>query len=352
METYIVRRRPSFSGPILAIDALTEFPLQSVTNWTIAMCVRSLTERFEEKPFYICVSASRAVNAVMADLGDFHCMILGERLCSLVVQLIGGLGTSAHLQRYLATGAAPPEPDGPSTCSRDEALDHVLRLTLDFDEPFGAAVTPLTMLAMYFLAAHEVGHVALGHLESRLVADGLISEGQGEAGEVLAQSRALEWDADSFAAAATVWFTGASPQIPELALFFPTMASGLRHFVVAAYAFFSAMDLLETSEKGPSERTHPPPLVRVTLAMTILAQSCQRWGRMGADEVHEIATAAIRATEIALYELGGATMSPAVAQSLQTLAGATLEELGPLLMSLHPTLNRHRLENYFWAAGF
>lgn len=352
VETYIRVRRPKFVGRILAIDELAEFPLQKICYGIIASCTKSMTVGFTDKPFYFCVSGSHASNAIIVDLGPLHCMIIGEELCSFLVQLVGGIAVSTSLQRFLREGVDPEEPDIELPRTRTEALAHLLEHAADAPgDASGGQLAILSSLTMYFLACHEIGHVALGHLESRLMPDSLAMELHAGIGETPKESRALEWDADCFAGAATLWYTGASPQLPELAEFFPDYESGLRYVFVAAYAFFTALDLQDDKTASEDERSHPAPLVRIMMMAFVVSAMAQNWGNTTADAVMEIVGRSIRAFEIALQEIGGGCMQPEESIALDAAFQRQMGEAVATFERIKPTLNRARLANYFWAGA-
>lgn len=127
--------------------------------------------------------------------------------------------------------------------------------------------------------------------------------------------------------------------------------AGLRLFFVGAYVFFSVMDRISASSTPDLLRTHPRPLVRITLLMAGAAHVLQALGGFTADEAQEEARAAIRAVEIALNELEGGMMSSQEATTLQQSLDVAVEEGTTTLAKLIPELSRHRLSGLFWASS-
>jgi hypothetical protein len=165
------------------------------------------------------------------------------------------------------------------------------------------------------------------------------------------ESRALEWDADMFAAASTIWWTGAPSVREDWATVLSDKSAGLRLFFVAAYAFFSVMDRISNSSTPDELRTHPRPMVRITLMVLGAAAVLQSLGGFTFDQASDEARAAIRAVEIALNELAGGMMDQEEAAALQQSLDAAVEEGTAVLTAMIKTLPRHRLSELFWATS-
>ncbi|RZJ45582.1 MAG: hypothetical protein EON87_07170 [Brevundimonas sp.] len=353
VETLIQRKAVRLAGPIVDpadIDARMSLRLCAAP---VATCVGSFTERFPDGPTYFALVDSPSPTAMIGRFTGFQCVVvslaLHDRLARMATVLLGW----QPLRDYLLQGTPPPTESGSSTRSRLEAIDEVYAAAGPLTAETGPLFSLIGFLGMYFIAAHEVGHLALGHLDSAQFDEGFIEEISDAvlAGNAKAASRAMEWDADVFAGAGTVWWTG-FPQVREdWAAVLPDKLAGLRAFLVTAYFLFTVMDHANPATKAPEDRTHPAPLVRATLMAVGLAAVLGGLGGISVEEALEESRAAIRATEIALHEVAGGMMEAQQAQALQIEFEKVGDEVSASLKGIAGGLNRDRLDFLFWAAG-
>lgn len=353
VEALILNDAPAFAGPFLDPDEIeASLPLRLI-GVPIDGCIRNLTHNFPDGPTYWVLISTAVPNAMIAKFSTFQCIVIGMPLPLAVIQLATNLLRWEPLRRYLLEGVAPPKEQAPMRVTRAEAVDRLIHRPAAWDDETGALASTLNFLTLYLLTSHELGHLALGHLDRAGAKGGFIEESPAGAADLKAarESRALEWDADIFAAAATIWWTGAPPVREDWKEVLTDKPAGLRLFFVGAYVFFSVMDRISASSTPDLLRTHPRPLVRITLLMAGAAHVLQALGGFTADEAQEEARAAIRAVEIALNELEGGMMSSQEATTLQQSLDVAVEEGTTTLAKLIPELSRHRLSGLFWASS-
>jgi len=206
----------------------------------------------------------------------------------------------------------------------------------------------ICFLLLYFLTAHEIGHLALGHLDRK--AEGSMDE-VSDNGESKIASRAMEWDADSFAMNATVYLTGSEFRQQEVWRdMLPDTEASLRLLSVMTYVLFTLMDSMGPQDRPAEDRTHPRPLVRVGLATFNLAAVMSGFGSVDGSVVMDTNRAAIRAVEIALHELAGGVMERALATQLGEELDVEAERLVATLGGeLWTQLDRSRLNDLYFA---
>lgn len=353
VEALILKEAPAFAGPFLdPQDIEASLPLRLI-GAPIDGCIRNLTHNFPDGPTYWVLIRTAVPNAMIAKFSTFHCVVIGMPLPLAVIQLATNLLRWEPLRRYLLEGVAPPREQAPMRVTRAQAVDRLIARPAAWDDETGALASTLNFLTLYFLTSHELGHLALGHLDRTGAKGGFIEESPAGAADLEAarESRALEWDADIFAAAATIWWTGVPSVRDDWKEVLADKPAGLRLFFVGTYVFFSVMDRISTSSTPAPLRTHPLPMVRITLMMMGAAHVLQSLGGFTADEAQEEARAAIRAVEIALNELEGGMMSSLEAITLQQSLDVAVEEGTTTLAKLIPELSRHRLSGLFWAGS-
>lgn len=351
VEALIMKEAPGFAGPFLEPEDIeASLPLRLI-GAPVDGCIRNLTHDFSDGPTYWVLIRTAVPNAMIAKFGAFQCIVIGMALPLAVVRLATNLLRWEPLRRYLLEGLAPPVERAPMLVTRSEAVDRLIDRAAAWDGETGTLASTLNFMTVYLLTAHEIGHLALGHLDRAGVRGGFIEESPAAATDLTEarESRALEWDADIFAAAATIWWTGVPGVREDWKEVLTDKPAGLRLFFVGAYVFFSVMDRVSKSATPDPLRSHPAPMVRITLMMLGAAHVLQLLGGFTADEAQDEARAAIRAVEIALNELEGGMMNRTEAAALQDALDLAVEESTITLTNLIPRLSRHRLSGLFWA---
>lgn len=353
VEALIMKEAPAFAGPFLEPQDIEEFLPLRLIGAPIDGCIRNLTHDFPDGPTYWVLIRTAVPNAMIAKFGTFQCVVIGMALPLAVVGLATNLLRWEPLRRYLLEGVSPPAEQAPVRVTRSEAVQRLIDRAAAWDDETGALASTLNFMTLYLLTAHELGHLALGHLDRTGVRGGFIEESPAAGTDLIEarESRALEWDADIFAAAATIWWTGVPGVREDWKDVLTDKPAGLRLFFVGAYVFFSVMDRVSKSSTPDPLRTHPAPMVRITLMIMGAAQVLQALGGFTADEAQNEARAAIRAVEIALNELEGGMMDRTEAAALQEALDISVEECTTTLASLIPGLSRHRLSGLFWAGS-
>jgi hypothetical protein len=350
VEALLIRLDSSLAAPIYSADEIEETASLRFCASPVDFCIRNLTARFPDGPTYFVVTRSGAVNALIARFPAFQCILVAEGVYVRAAVMLASLFTSASLRAYVRRGIEPDEPRSEPIWSREEAL---LRLAEDSgaidDEVRGMTVT-LGFLLMYVLTAHEIGHLALGHLDLR---PGTSLDETGPSEGPKAESRAQEWDADGFALNAALYLTG-SPfrNEPGWRDYLTDNAAALRILSVLAYVLFTLMDSMGPQDRPAEDRTHPRPLVRIGLASLTLTAVMHHFGAYEGETVMDTMQASIRAVEIALQEIAGGVMEPELAFALGKELEAEAARLIPVLgKDLWPRLDRSRLSDLFFARG-
>lgn len=356
VEALILREAPRFAGPFVDPQEVEASLALKLLGAPIDGCIRNLTHRFPDGPTHWLLVRTNLPNALIAKFSNFQCIVIGLPLPLAVVRLTSNLLSWEPLRHYMLKGVSPPQEREPARVTRAEAVEALMEQPVTWDDETGALASTLNFMVLYLLTSHELGHLALGHLDQAGLKSGFIDENPGPPTGPAAlmsarESRALEWDADMFAAASTIWWTGAPSVREDWATVLSDKSAGLRLFFVAAYAFFSVMDRISNSSTPDELRTHPRPMVRITLMVLGAAAVLQSLGGFTFDQASDEARAAIRAVEIALNELAGGMMDQQEAAALQQSLDAAVEEGTAVLTAMIKTLPRHRLSELFWATS-
>lgn len=350
VESKILTQNRALAAPIIPADELMDATISSGLL-ALSEAIGNLTHQLElDRPVYWCVSRAKVVNAMIAGYRspDMYVVVVGEGMLNAVFYFCAAIMTSEPLARFLAENVDPVDEMKSAERSRREAWAKISDEADDRStrESVGRAF-PIHFLAMHFLMAHEVAHLAGGHLP--LFAGAFTAEADGTGRPDKAENRALERDADALAAGATMYLLGN----PEFALswsdYLTDREAGLRYFLTTAYVLYSVMDLFGPEDPFAEERTHPPAMVRVSTTTTMLARLLDQYGGFKKDESWEIGRRAVRAVEIAVMELGGGMMAPDEAERLEAVAQQNLIEHAQLWPGLKARMDRRHLEKYWWS---
>lgn len=350
VEARLLQDGGSLVGPIYSADEInTSLPLRLCAS-PIDASIRFLTARYPDGPTYFAITNANAVNAMIARFEGFQCIVVAQGVHIRASVLLASLLAHEPLRAFLDGGQAPAEPTSEPLRSREEALVHLIEeQAFPIDDEVRSLTASLTFFLLYVLTAHELGHLALGHLHARSSGK-MEEEGPGE--ESPAESRALEWDADGFALAGALYLTGSEFRTrPGWRDLLKDEEAGFRLVSVVAYVLFTLMDSMGPQDRPREERTHPRPLVRMGLATLTLMMLMEQSGSVSGQQMLEQSRAAIRAVEITLHELGGGVMEPALAQHLGDELDKEVQQLASVLDELWPKLDRSRLDGLYWARG-
>jgi len=350
VEAKIWKQNKALAAPIIPVEELTEVAI-STCMFALARALGDLTHELElDRPIYWCVTRAKVVNAMIAGYRcpDMYCVVISEGMINTVFYFTAAMMASEQLSAYLADGSPPVELQQPSARPRRDAWK---KIADEADENHSrdsvSRAFPISFLAMYFLMAHEVGHMAGGHLP--LFANGFAVEANGESNSGKAENRALERDADGLAAGATVWLMGNEVFREDWKDILKDRDAAFRYFFVTAYILFSIMDLFGPEDPFGEERTHPPAMVRIATMSYFLAGAFSQLGVFGFDEILDIGRAAIAAVEIAVMDLGGGMMEHDEAHRLHAEVGKHLEEHATEWKGLEARLDRRHLDKYYWS---
>lgn len=350
IETYLQRSGGSLIAPILSEVDVQADRAHNIWANSVDVCIRNITHRFPDGPTYFCLVGSKVPTAMIIKFAYLQCIVISSALPDAVLGLALKMCTSSALRDYIDSGTKPGEARPPFPRSRKEALEYVFQTDRDISHSVQEA-TLVLYISAYFLSAHELGHLALGHLEKLGSTKAAIIENEPIDTSDPVLSRTMEWDADIFAGAATNWYIGQLGPLgdPGWGKIFSSAEKNLRIFSITAYSLFTIMDLVVPEATDQAKRTHPAPLVRVGLMNAALAVVIGNWGVLSRDQVLDEAREAIRCFEIALHEIGGGNMSRPEAEALQRQAEADLEEVGATFQRIEEQLDRSRLSDLFFA---
>lgn len=347
IETVLAGRSDSWCAPLFGAEEMEgEDWLRRIAS-PIDHCIRNLTAQYAEPPTYFVLSRGSAVNAFIGRRSGFQCIVVTEALCRRADALFSGLLADAGLVNFLRNGSEPVEPDIEPTRERSDALARLVEFQTS-DIARTALRAQLFYLLMYALTAHELGHLALGHLDRE--PDANLDEAAPVQADSRLASRAREWDADRYAVGAALYLLGSD--FANEPLFRSLITDGhaaLRVLFVVIYVSFIVMDEASPQDRPAEERTHPRPLVRVGLAGVAATLFLELQGQVGPGETLEVARRALRSVEIAIWRLAGGVMDASLATKLTTELEGELSRLSEALNELLPSLNRKRLEGNGWA---
>lgn len=346
----------TLAGPIIAPEEIDAAGLHRPFFAGVDVCARNLTltEGFaSDRPLHFCVTRTSTVNAMIARFNSpaFYGVAISEGACYNFAALATGLLSSEPLQRFISSGEIPIDDETRPTRTRREAVLEVFQKSHDLasSEAIGLA-SFMAQTAGYFLMAHEIGHLTLGHLP--LFTKAHVDEVDGSAMDDHRISRTLERDADGFAAAAVIWYLGA----PEVQAVWRSVHDdpqwGFRCFLAGSYILFTIMDFDRSGDPIGTQRTHPAPMVRVSSMAMLLAGVMDNWGAFSHAEIWDMVRATVRAVELALLDTGGGIMDPETAERLWAEAEAAAVEHGEVLLDLNEKLDRSLLDAYFWAQTY
>lgn len=352
VESKILQQNRALAAPIVATERLQEVAV-SPSLLALSAAIGNLTHQLElDRPIYWCVTRARVVNAMIAAYHspDIYCVVIAEGALNTILNFCAAIMASDALFQFVSQGTDPVDEMRPPERSRREAW-------VKIDAQADSRVTdvgversfPLTFIASHFLMAHEIGHLAGGHLP--LYAGAFTAEAEGSGGPNLAESRTLERDADALAAAATTYLLGNPGFAASWRGIFGDREAALRYFLTTTYIFYSVMDLFGPEDPFGEERTHPPALVRVGVTVTMLSLLLDNFGGFTKEEAWELARRSVRAVEIAVMELGGGMMTPEEVAVLDAEVERNLKEHHDVWPALSEKLDRRHLEKYWWSQG-
>ena len=347
VETRILRRAPSLVGRILEPNEIEDLLSLRLCAAPIDHCIRNLTHRFRDGPTWYAITDAPYANAVVARFENFQCIVVSQAFHVTASLLFVRLLAWPPLREFVRNGAEPPEPTSPPSRGRVEAVVQLLADDGEFDGEARELTAAFCYLLLYLLTAHEIGHLALGHLD--LCDNGQMVEVDSNPAEK-AQSRAMEWDADGFAIAATQWLAGSEfREVGSWPQLLSDNSANLRVVCTTAYVLFTLMDALSPQDRPTETRTHPRPLVRAGLAAHTLTRLVHVWGAVDGSEVISTMRQVSRSIEFAILETAGGVMEAPLANELGIALGVEIDSLGPIYNALIPQLDRSRLDGVFWA---
>lgn len=355
VEHRILRQNPGLAAPILAPDELSDAAFASAL-WGLTEALGNLTHQLDlDRPVYWCVTRSRSVNAMVARYTDpdMYCVVVGIGAINAITWFSLAAMESDALASFLQENTDPVDSMATPARSRRDAWRQLAGNVEEARLPTTVArAAPLMFLACHFLMAHEINHIAGGHLD--LYSGAFTAEAGSDNRLDRAVSRTLERDADALAAAATLYLLGHPEFLDQWAEVFvghdATRDASMRRFFTASYILFSIMDLLGPEDALGQDRTHPPALVRISTMGVMLTLNLEAFGTISADDAFGIAQRALRAVEIAVFDLAGGIMPEEQALALQGEVQRNLEEHSATWRVMSGRLDRRHLLHYAWSA--
>ncbi|MBY2941865.1 hypothetical protein HF264_19555 [Rhizobium leguminosarum] len=349
IESLLLRESPSMAGHLYTAQEVEATDLRYIAV-PVDQSIGSITRKFPDGPTYFVFTAAKVANAAIARFQGFQCIVITASLPFRVVHVLRHFTSNQNLCNYIRFGTAVSEPVGEALRTREEAVEHLYETDMPNSSDEQAILAyQLNHLVVYLITAHEIGHFALGHRQIHTAH--FMDETDRKTDPVaLALKRALEWDADSFAFAATVYLALSDfRKEPMVASLLTDPQTSLRAVALAAYCFFSVMDSSKNQDIAVEERTHPRPLVRMGLVTFKLAAMMQPLGWMMLEDSLAIMAETNRAFEVTLFEIAGGVMEKELAERLTTELDAEFDQLLSILDKTTSGLDRSRLSDLAWA---
>ena len=343
----------TLAAPIIPASELTNQVMASGLAGCAA-AIGNLTHQLElDRPIYWCVTQSSTINAMVAAYSnpDMYCVVIARGTINTLHHFAAGILVDEQLRDFLSTSSeAIDEGSEPERSRREAWLKVADDAKVNATRASIESAVPVTFVALYFLMAHEVGHLVGGHLP--LCRGGFAAEASSKAAENFADSRTLERDADALAANATVYLLGNEDFRESWADILTDPQSAFRYFFVSTYILFSVMDIFGPEGEFDEHRTHPPSMVRVSTTSAMLSVAVDFYGGFTKDEIWEIGRSAVRSIEIAVMTLGQGMMTAEEVETLEPMVLRNLEEHEARWEGLRNSLDRKHLEKYWWSQPF
>lgn len=345
LESYILKHAPKLAGRMLTSDEIASRPIHSSCVGTIIHCLGNLAQTWAPRDIpWLAVIDTDQFNAMIARVQDETYVVVSSSLYLAVGMATHAVLVDPGFVEFLETGVIPVDDVETLDRSRRDAISSLFERATQSECPSPELQTALMTLACYFLAAHEMGHLAQGHLDRLGTPEFVIEADEDDAAD-RSESRCLEWNADVFAGIATTFLTGSEQWRP---IFYDPRYS-LRCFVAATYLLFSLMDLGNDDLRDPALRTHPDPMVRAGI-MTMAISTALAFGRsIPEEEIQEIRQETVRALEIAIGRIGGGMLDEDRYGRVVAAGSATLDEISEIWPELREKLNMERTKSYMWA---
>lgn len=350
VESKVLKQNKALAAPIIPADELMDATISSGLL-ALSAAIGNLTHQLElDSPIYWCVTRAKVVNAMIAGYRspDMYVVVVGEGMLSAIFHFCAAIIASEPLARFLAENLDPVDEMKPAERSRREAWAKIAEQA-DNHSTYESVerAFPINFLALHFLMAHEVAHLAGGHLP--LFAGAFTAEADGTGGPDKRENRTLERDADALAAGATIYLLGDPEFARGWSAYLTDREARLRYFLTSVYILYSVMDLFGPTDPFAEERTHPPAMVRVSVTTTMLALLLEEYGSFKKEEAWEVGRRAVRAVEIAVMELGGGMMTRNEVERLEAVAEQNLLEHANVWPRLVARMDRRHLEKYVWS---
>lgn len=351
VATMLAERHPLLEGRLIPFDEVLEDGLHRP-----AFAAIDLTLLFHvhgahlDKPVYYCIFDTPVMNASVANFTNFYCITYFSGLYQQLYPILGGLLSHEPLQKFLLAGIDPVDDRSIPRITRRDAYGALRSKGAELvTKPALDLTSLLAQLMVGIVTCHELGHLVGGHLTGR-VTEKYMTEAPIQ-NDKNGRKRALEIDADIFAALAAALLTtqlGVTAPWAAIAL---DQDKAMRFLFVAAYIMFSAMDYFGPEDPLVTHKAHPAPLTRVyIIGLTVSNTLLHIVAGTERERIWDQAVTSVRAVEIAMLDTVGGAMMPEEAIRYEEAADALWSKHIQQWPEIKSTLDRSRREVFPWAA--
>lgn len=316
--------KPFLRFPIYTVDDIDGDSFLYQVSITVASCIKAITGEFPDGPTYFALSSSEAPSALIAKFKDYQCIVISHSTIRLCHKFAKTLFQDDDMKNFVISGREVVDRLEPTTRTRKEAVSFILSGDLGDDNQALEWADLFVFFSSYFIVAHEIGHLACDHFSGRNSLS--ISESDGAPDDELIARRADEWQADSFAAIATIYqhirlLEGKSTPLDPR---FPDRLSAYRFSIVLIYCVFTIMDLNNKSDVDYSRNSHPAPLARAGLTAVSLMISSSYTTTLNQPQAHELVRSAFKAVEVCIGRFGSGMLT---AEDIERYGGEAADSL-------------------------
>ena len=356
IENKLARTQHGLVAPLVTIEELNEQLEYGRLASPIALCIDSLTRDFPDGRTYFVISKATVATAMVMRFPNFQCVILSYAISKNILSLTASLLGQETLRDCLLFEREIEDPDTETVATRRDAVKSLVDKEESWIGPNVDLFLKVHFAAVYFLTAHEIGHLALDHIDNINGIGHLDEHDYIEDRDRLFHCRCLEWQADCFAIIATIFML--RMQIRNERQNWDTLLgteeswAAIRLTAFVAYLLFSIMDIAHLEDKNPDMSTHPSALTRYSLSAMQLAVFLKIYDERDMGETFAHMKSAIKGFEIVLCQLAGGMMTSEEVDRFGGEAEQNLLKMLEHLTELSPKQNFERIENYSWGGIF
>ncbi|UWQ58630.1 hypothetical protein K3722_00405 [Leisingera caerulea] len=339
--------RPAYHSPIATISDIRQNGLLEAWSVTAFSCIRNFAD-YLDSPIYFVISHAPIPSAMICKFDDFQCIVITACLSENMTRLAANLLAEGNIFEFLLKSVEPSEPTGIAQKARKEAVYNCARQNMAISTEIWNVAHLLTNYSSYFIIAHEISHILLGHFDSHNAMSMVEFEVHDVPPTLL--SRSNEWQADSFAAIATLFRLNAllEMEAEPNADWLQDPNARVRLIAVLGYLIFTSMDFLDNNDGDYSLRTHPSPMSRAGLMMATLSISAHHLLGVDTSCTHKICQSAFKAVEVALLNIAGGALSEDEVLKYGNEAQTSLDHFFIYLQFDKANRDYSRLSNISW----